>query len=155
MILYTSLYLVQLRETVKTEIKYFSVSSGQCYRKTKIKSPLQRQLELPCCAVKIWEGQFWRTHCDSPQGLSPRSSWMTRLPKYLAGREVFGVGSGGAPQGGLDVTEITREHEARVSLQPDLLWLWRQKCSDPGPFLMWWWSACVSRKRRLPSVMLL
>lgn len=41
------------------------------------------------------EGQHRRTHCDSLQGLSPHSPWMTCLPMYLAGREVFEVGGGG------------------------------------------------------------
>lgn len=46
------------------------------------------------------------------------------LPPYVLGRQ-RGVWGGwwGAPQGGWDVTEITREHEASVSLQSRSFWL--------------------------------
>ena len=47
-----------------------------------------------CCAVTLREGRHRSSHCDSLQGLSPRSPWMTCLPTYLAGREVFGAGGG-------------------------------------------------------------
>lgn len=47
-------------------------------------------------ALQSEEGQHRRTHCDSLQGLSPHSPWMTCFPMYLAGGEVFEVGGGGA-----------------------------------------------------------
>lgn len=66
------------------------------------------------------EGQHGRrSHCDSPQGLRPRSPWMTRLPDVL-GRGVAGERDGWRAAEGaarrLDVTEITREFEAALLL---------------------------------------
>lgn len=89
----------------------------------------KRLLLLYQCAAMFWKGQRRRSHCDSLQGLNPLLPWMTCLPPYLAGREVFGGrggwgrweeeegGGGCTPQGGWDVTEITRENGAGVSLQ--------------------------------------
>lgn len=54
----------------------------------------RRLLLLYCC-----EGQQWRSHCNSLQGLSPLLPWMTCLPTYLAGREVFGAGWGSTAKG--------------------------------------------------------
>lgn len=70
-------------------IAFFYVS-GQ-----KKRERLQWLLLLYCCAAMLWEGQHQQSHCDSLQWLSPRSPWMTCLPMYLAGREVFGVSGGG------------------------------------------------------------
>lgn len=51
--------------------------------------------------VMLWGGRHPGPHCDSLQGRSPLSPWMTRLPSYLAGREVFGLGEWGCTARGL------------------------------------------------------
>lgn len=66
-----------------------------------VKKMLHTQKKRPQCPFQA-EGccyctvvQQRRSHCDSQQGLGPLSPWMTCLPTYLAGREVFGVGGVG------------------------------------------------------------
>lgn len=77
-------------------------------------------------------------------GALSRPGWLAS-PTYLADREVFGGGQwrrriGGERGGGtarrLDVTEITREYEASVSLISRSVWLSDQRALDLGPLYL-------------------
>lgn len=123
--------------------------------KNQKQEPLQAEGCFYCTIVHECCGK------DSAEGLivilcrdwaPSRPGWLASLHTWQA-EGCLGWGRGSAPQGGWDVTEITREHEASVSLQSFLLTV-RPK-SWTLVFFLWQWSACVSQTPRRLSAMFL
>lgn len=124
-------------------------------KKTKTQRAITGKRLLLCTIVQQCCGK------DSTEGLIvilcrdwalSRPGWLASLHTWQA-EGCLGWGRGSAPQGGWDVTEITREHEASVSLQSFLLTVRLKRWTLV--FLMWQWSVCVSQTLRCLNVMFL